>query len=61
MSSHMTFVFFFLFQSKEGIDLIACTQEMSEKIKIKWASPDVSGPDGLATIAFAITFISEVG
>ncbi|XP_066525228.1 tripartite motif-containing protein 44 [Hoplias malabaricus] len=29
-------------KSKEGIDLLACTQEMSEKIKTKWTSPDMS-------------------
>ncbi|XP_036431820.1 tripartite motif-containing protein 44 [Colossoma macropomum] len=33
-------------KSKEGIDLLACTQEMSEKIKTKWTSPDMS-PDEL--------------
>ncbi|XP_026884902.2 tripartite motif-containing protein 44 [Electrophorus electricus] len=29
-------------KSKEGIDLLACTQEMAEKIKTKWTSPDAS-------------------
>ncbi|XP_027028976.1 tripartite motif-containing protein 44 isoform X2 [Tachysurus fulvidraco] len=29
-------------KGKEGIDLLACTQEMSEKIKTKWTSPDMS-------------------
>uniref|UniRef100_A0A3B1JPE3 Tripartite motif containing 44 n=1 Tax=Astyanax mexicanus TaxID=7994 RepID=A0A3B1JPE3_ASTMX len=33
-------------KSKEGIDLLACTQEMSEKIQTKWTSPDMS-PDEL--------------
>lgn len=29
-------------KSKEGIDLLARTQEMSEKIKTKWTTPDMS-------------------
>ncbi|KAM9496109.1 tripartite motif-containing protein 44 isoform 1-T2 [Clarias gariepinus] len=29
-------------KGKEGVDLLACTQEMSEKIKNKWTSPDIS-------------------
>ncbi|XP_017341424.1 tripartite motif-containing protein 44 isoform X2 [Ictalurus punctatus] len=33
-------------KSKESIDLLACTQEVSEKIKTKWTSPDMS-PDEL--------------
>lgn len=42
MSALMTFLSFFPPQSKEGIDLLACTQEMSEKIKTRWTSPNVS-------------------
>ncbi|XP_076847867.1 tripartite motif-containing protein 44 [Brachyhypopomus gauderio] len=29
-------------KSKEGIDLLACTQEMAEKIKTKWTSSDAT-------------------
>ncbi|XP_062847484.1 tripartite motif-containing protein 44 [Trichomycterus rosablanca] len=29
-------------KSKEGVDLLARTQDMSEKIKTKWTSPDMS-------------------
>ncbi|XP_030622102.1 tripartite motif-containing protein 44 [Chanos chanos] len=29
-------------KSKEGIDLLRCTQEMAERIKTKWTSPDMS-------------------
>ncbi|XP_028813105.1 tripartite motif-containing protein 44 [Denticeps clupeoides] len=29
-------------KSKQGIDLLGCTQDMAEKIKTKWTSPDMS-------------------
>jgi len=45
-------MFVFVFQSREGIDLLERTQEISDRIKNKWISPDVSHTNPIIALNF---------